>query len=100
MMLRKLAAVLPIQAKPSAAEILLQKPTPKPPKKVSLVQKLLKFDKPKPQVKPLVKTGPRLPPLQPAQPQLLPKPAPTSPAPAPQAPPKPQDALRQAHPKS
>src|SRR6185312_15198028 len=73
MMLRKIAAVLPIEAKPSAAEILLQKPTPKPPKKISLVQKLLKLNKPKPQVKPLVRTGPKLPPLQPVQP---PKPAP------------------------
>jgi transmembrane sensor len=42
MMLRKLAAVLPIQAKPSAAEILLQKPKPKPPKKAGLMQSLLK----------------------------------------------------------
>ncbi len=103
MMLRRLAAVLPIQAKPSAAEILLQKPAPKPakpPKKVSLMRKLLRLDKPKPMVKPLVRSGPRLPPLQPAQSQLLPKPMPPSPAPAPQAPAKPQAALRQANPKS
>jgi transmembrane sensor len=46
MMLRKLAAALPIEARPSAAEILLQKPTPKPPKKAGLVQSLLKLEKP------------------------------------------------------
>jgi transmembrane sensor len=88
MMLRKLAAVLPIQAKPSAAEILLQKPAPKAPKKVSLVQKLLKLDKPKLIVRPLVRPAPQIPPLQP----------PPKPAPAAQAPvsPKPQAAPRQA----
>jgi transmembrane sensor len=46
MMLKKIAAVLPIEARPSAAEILLQKPTPKPPKKAGLVQSLLKLEKP------------------------------------------------------
>ena len=88
MILKKLAAVLPIQAKPSAAEILLQKPTPKPPKKIGLVQSLLKLNKPKPQLHPLVRTKPMIPPLQP--PEARPAPA------APQAPvsPKPQAALR------
>jgi transmembrane sensor len=79
MMLRKLAAVLPIQAKPSAAEILLQKPAPKPPKKASLVQNLLKLDKPKPLVQPLVRPAPKIPPLQP------PQPAPSAASPKPQA---------------
>jgi transmembrane sensor len=78
MMLRKLAAALPIQAKPSAAEILLQKPVAKPPKKAGLMQSLLKLNKPKPQIHPLVKTRPKIPPLQPPQAQ-----------PAPAAPPKP-----------
>lgn len=91
MMLRKLAAVLPIQAKPSAAEILLQKPAPKPAKKASLVQKLLKLDKPKPIVRPLVRIPPQVPPLQPPQPR--PAPPPTASA---AASPKPQAALRQA----
>ncbi|MGZ3275576.1 MAG: FecR family protein [Caulobacteraceae bacterium] len=90
MILRKLAAVLPIQAKPSAAEILLQKPTPKPPKKIGLVQSLLKLNKPKPQLHPLVRPTPRIPPLQPPQPKSSPPPAATT------APPKPQAALRQA----
>jgi transmembrane sensor len=76
MMLRRLAAALPIQAKPSAAEILLQKPTPKAPKKPGLVQKLLKLDKPKPVVKPLVKTPPQIRPLQPAQPKPAQPPSP------------------------
>ena len=88
MMLRKIAAVLPIEAKPSAAEILLQKPTPKPPKKISLVQKLLKLNKPKPQVRGVVRPAPKIPPLQP--PQQRPAPA----APPPAASPKPQAALR------
>jgi transmembrane sensor len=79
MMLRKLAAVLPIQAKPSAAEILLQKPVPKP-KKISLVQKLLKLNKPKPLVRPLVRTPPQIPPLQPPQPR---PPAPPAASPKP-----------------
>lgn len=96
MMLKKLAAALPIEAKSAPAEILLQKPTPKPPKKTSLVQSLLKLDKPKPRVRTLVKPAPKIPPLHPPQPQLLPKPAP-APAPASTAaPPKPQAALRQA----
>jgi transmembrane sensor len=56
MMLKKLAAVLPIEAKPSAAEILLQKPTPKPPKKAGLVQSLLKLEKPA--AKPLPRPAP------------------------------------------
>ena len=94
MMLRRLAAVLPIEAKPSAAEILLQKPTPKPPKRVSLVQSLLKLNKPKPQVRTLVRPTPQIPPLQPPPP----KPAPPQPAapspPPPSASPKPQAALR------
>jgi transmembrane sensor len=85
MMLKKIAAVLPIEAKPSAAEILLQKPTPKPPKKVSLVQKLLKLNKPKPKVTGVVRPAPKLPPLRPPQPR---------PAPAAPASPKPQAALR------
>ena len=89
MMLRKLAARLPIEAKPSAAEILLQKPTPKPPKKVGLVQTLLKLSKPKPQVHPLVSPAPKIPPLQP------PKARPAPPKPAPASPPRPQAALRQ-----
>jgi transmembrane sensor len=89
MMLRKLAKVLPIEAKPSAAEILLRKPTPKPPKKASLMQSLLRLNKPRPLVRPLVRPAPRIPPLQPPQPRPAP-PAPPSPAP-----PKPQAALRQ-----
>jgi transmembrane sensor len=60
-MLKKLAAVLPIEAKPSAAEILLQKPTPKPPKKASLVQSLLKLNRPKPQLKGPVRPTPPAP---------------------------------------
>jgi transmembrane sensor len=72
MMLKKLAARLPVQAKPSAAEILLQKPAPKPPKKVGLVQSLLKLNKPRPAVKPLVRPAPKIPPLQPAQPKINP----------------------------
>jgi len=76
MMLRRLAAVLPIEAKPSAAEILLQKPTPKPPKKVSLVQSLLKLNKPKPKVRDLVRPTPLIPPLQPPS-----RPAPANPPP-------------------
>lgn len=91
MMLRKLAAILPIQAKPSAAEILLQKPAPKPAKKASLVQKLLKLDKPKPIVRPLVRIPPQVPPLQPP-----PRPAPPPPTAPAAASPKPQAALRQA----
>jgi transmembrane sensor len=80
MMLRKLAAVLPIQAKPSAAEILLQKPTPKPPKKASLVQKLLTLEKPKSKLKGPVRQEPGLLPIEPpqrkpaAQPPASPKP--------------------------
>jgi transmembrane sensor len=85
MMLKRIAAVLPVEAKPSAAEILLQKPTPKPPKKVSLVQKLLKLNKPKPKVTGVVRPAPKLPPLQPPQPR---------PATAAPASPKPQAALR------
>ena len=77
MMLRKLAAVLPIEAKPSAAEILLQKPTPKPPKKAGLVQSLLKLNKPKPAAKATVR---RTPPPQPP-PQPKPPPATASPKP-------------------
>jgi transmembrane sensor len=69
MMLRRLAAVLPIEAKPSAAEILLQKPTPKPPKKAGLMQSLLKLNKPKPPPKGPVKRTPAPEPLP------LPKPA-------------------------
>jgi transmembrane sensor len=69
MMLRKLAAALPIEAKPQAAEIVLQKPTPKPPKKAGLVQSLLKLNKTKP--KPLPKPRP------PAKPSA--HPAPVSP---------------------
>ena len=89
MMLRKLASALPIQAKPSAAEILLQKPVAKPPKKQSLVQKLLKLNKPKPQIHGLIRPTPQIPPLQPPQP----RPAPPPPSPA--VSPKPQAALRQ-----
>ncbi len=46
MMLRRLAAVLPIEAKPLPAEIVLQKPTPKALKKRTanaLVQSLLRL---------------------------------------------------------
>ena len=68
MMLRKIAAILPIEAKPSAAEILLQKPTPKP-RKTSLVQSLLKLNKPRPPARTLVRPPPNIPPLQPAQPK-------------------------------
>jgi hypothetical protein len=85
MMLRKLAAVLPIQAKPSTAEILLQKPAPKKPKKVSLVQKLLTLDKPKPQLQGPVRPTPRLLPIEPPQPKPAPAPVPS----------RPQAALRQ-----
>jgi transmembrane sensor len=79
--LRKLAAVLPIEAKAAPAEILLQKPTLKPPRKAGLVQSLLKLNRPKPQVRALVKTPPRIPPLQPPQPKPAPPPAVVSPRP-------------------
>lgn len=97
MMLRRLAAALPIQAKPSAAEILLQKPTVKPPKKPGFVQSLLKLNKPKPQVRALVRPPPRIPPLQPPQPQARPAPPapPAQASPPGQSSPKPQAALRQ-----
>ncbi|HEY4029518.1 MAG TPA: FecR domain-containing protein [Caulobacteraceae bacterium] len=85
MMLKKLAAALPIEAKPQPAEIVLQKPTPKPPKKATLVQSLLKLNKPRPLPKPLPK------PL--AKPKAQAK-APSKPRPLPVSPP-PQGALRQ-----
>jgi hypothetical protein len=75
MMLRKIAAVLPVEARPSAAEILLQKPTPKP-KKTSLVQSLLKLNKPKPPARTLVRPQPYIPPLQPPRPGAAPAPSP------------------------
>jgi transmembrane sensor len=70
MMLRRIAAVLPIEAKPLPAEIVLQKPTPKAKKKTNaLVQSLLKLSKPRlaPKPKPAIVLPP---------PQLLPKPLP------------------------
>ena len=87
MMLRRLAAVLPIEAKPAPAEIRLQKPTVKPPKRASLMQSLLRLNRPKPLVKKLVKPAPNIPPLQPPQPRPV---APSAVSP------KPQAALRQA----
>ena len=80
MMLRRIAAVLPIEAKPMPAEIVLQKPTAKALKKKTtnaLVQSLLKLSKPRPlaKAKPaIVLTAPRpLPkPAPPTQPRNLP----------------------------
>jgi transmembrane sensor len=62
-MLRKIAAALPVEAKPLPAEIVLQRPTPKPvkPKRKpnALVQSLLTLNKPKP--KPPAKPAPPAP---------------------------------------
>lgn len=71
MMLRRIGAVLPVEARPLAAEILLQRARPKPakppkPKKAPLVQSLLKLGgKPKPLPKP---APPSRPPAAPAAP--------------------------------
>ena len=55
-MLRKIAATLPVEAKALPAEIVLQRPTPKPVKAKrkpnALVQSLLKLNPPKPKPKP------------------------------------------------
>jgi transmembrane sensor len=77
MMLRRLAAVLPIEAKPLPAEILLQRPTPKALKKKStnaLVQSLLRLSKPRL----LARPKPAI--VLPA-PRLLPRPRPAAPPP-------------------
>ena len=58
LMLRKIAAALPVEAKALPAEIVLQRPTPKPVKRKpnALVQSLLTLNRPKP--KPPAKTPP------------------------------------------
>ncbi len=74
MMLRRIAAVLPVEAKALPAEIVLQKPTPKALKKKTanaLVQSLLKLSKPKPLAKPT-------PSIVLPTPRALPRPAPPS----------------------
>ena len=81
MTLRKLAAVLPIEAKPAAAEILLQKPTPKRARKAGLMQSLLTLNKPRPKARPLVKTPPKIPALQSPLPKPAPQPAAVPPKP-------------------
>ena len=79
-MLRKLAAALPIEARRSAAQIVLQTPQPKVMKKKRtnlLVQSLLKLNRPSPLPRPKPLTPPQIHPLPQPPPRLLPKPAPT-----------------------